>query len=142
MSQTTMVGGTEQPGRPESFSCFICRQRKVKCDRGHPCSNCVKAAEKCSYIAPVRGKRRISKPAKEGLHAKLKRYERLLESHGLDPEVSTNGPPSDRRAVSVADAEMAEDSEPPTKPPAPGVRFEKSKPTLVSQDGSSIDFEG
>ena len=142
MSQTAMAGGSEQPVRPESFSCFICRQRKVKCDRGNPCSNCVKAAEKCSYIAPVRGKRRISKPAKEGLHAKLKRYEQLLESHGLNPEVLINGLSSDRRTVSEADVEMTEDSESSTKTPAPGVRFEKSKPSLVAQNGSSIYFEG
>jgi Fungal Zn(2)-Cys(6) binuclear cluster domain len=137
-----MIVRTEQPGRPESFSCFICRQRKVKCDRENPCSNCLKAAEKCTYIAPVRGKRRITKPAREGLHAKLRRYEQLLESHGLNPQVLVNGPASTQRTVSEADVEITDESETPTKPSAPGIQFEKSKPSLAVEDGASIYFEG
>jgi hypothetical protein len=66
----------------QSFSCLTCRQRKVKCDRRSPCSNCTRADKQCSFVAPVRGRRRRLKPPKEGLHAKLRRYERLLESYG------------------------------------------------------------
>lgn len=69
------------------FSCLTCRQRKVKCDRRDPCSNCVKAARECSFVPPVRGKRRRTKPAKEGLHARVRRYEEMLKSFGakIDP---------------------------------------------------------
>ncbi|KAL2859205.1 hypothetical protein BJX68DRAFT_114140 [Aspergillus pseudodeflectus] len=35
------------PGR----SCFECRRRKIKCDRSHPCSYCVKTRIKCKYPA-------------------------------------------------------------------------------------------
>jgi hypothetical protein len=75
------------------------------------------------------------------LHAKLKRYEQLLESHGLELDV-INGSASDRQTVSEAEVEMVEDPESSTKAPAPAVQFEKTKPGLVSQDGSSIYFEG
>lgn len=141
MPQITM--GTEQPGRPETFSCFICRQRKVKCDRGNPCSNCIKGAEKCSYIAPVRGKRRITKPAKEGLHAKLKRYEQLLESCGVKPpEVSISNRGSDHQRVPEPDVETTKHLGSPAKSLAAGIRFEKTEPSLMIQDGSSTYFEG
>lgn len=78
------------------FSCLICRQRKVKCNRHEPCANCVKAETECTFVAPVRGKRqkkkqtKKEKPVREGLHAKLRRYERMLENYGkaLDPPMS------------------------------------------------------
>jgi hypothetical protein len=142
MPQTAVIGRPGLPGCPESFSCFPCRQRKVKCDRGNPCSNCTKGTQKCSYIAPVRGKRRRTKPAKEGLHAKLKRYEQLLESCGVKPEQPINGQDSDQETASEADVEMVKDSESPIKSPPPGVLFDESKSSLVTQDGSSIYFEG
>lgn len=30
-------------------SCILCRQRKVKCDRRQPCSNCVRAGSNCVH---------------------------------------------------------------------------------------------
>ena len=84
------------------FACLLCRQRKVRCDRQDPCSNCLKAQMQCSFVAPVRGKRE-KKPKKkpkavyEGLHAKLHRYERMLEKHGekLDPPLEQDASDSD-----------------------------------------------
>ena len=29
--------------------CINCRQRKVKCDRGHPCTGCIRFARACTY---------------------------------------------------------------------------------------------
>ncbi|KFA71290.1 hypothetical protein S40288_06697 [Stachybotrys chartarum IBT 40288] len=72
----------------ETFSCLRCRQRKVKCDRRTPCSNCTKAQKECSFLPPVRGKRKRTKPPREGLHAKLRRYEQLLKSYGARLETS------------------------------------------------------
>lgn len=33
-------------------SCLECRRRKLKCDKGQPCSNCTKLARPCVFIAP------------------------------------------------------------------------------------------
>ncbi|XPS91381.1 hypothetical protein M3J09_000799 [Ascochyta lentis] len=33
-------------------SCLECRRRKLKCDKGQPCANCVKASRQCHFIAP------------------------------------------------------------------------------------------
>ena len=90
MSQTTQTFADQSL---RGHSCVICRQRKVKCDRRDPCTNCVKAEKECSFIAPVRGKRRLKKKLpREGLHAKLKRYEQLLQSYGARTEPSDHGP--------------------------------------------------
>ncbi|KAH8810958.1 putative C6 transcription factor [Xylogone sp. PMI_703] len=84
-----MDSNQDRDPRPlRGFSCLLCRQRKVKCDRQEPCSNCLKAQRPCSFVAPVRGKRekKLERTPKttvhEGLHDKLRRYERMLEEHG------------------------------------------------------------
>ncbi|KAF5585011.1 bikaverin cluster-transcription factor [Fusarium subglutinans] len=51
-------------------SCTFCRQRKVKCDRQKPCSNCLRANNDCSY------------PAGRGRAAK--RYTRTLDTRLVD----------------------------------------------------------
>ena len=41
--------------RRPALSCEQCRRRKVRCDRGSPCSTCVQSGNKtCSYAAPPR----------------------------------------------------------------------------------------
>src|SRR5690242_7041064 len=43
------------------LSCYPCRTRKLKCDRSHPCSNCLKREGNdtlgCSYAAPLSRKK-------------------------------------------------------------------------------------
>lgn len=34
-------------------SCLPCRQRKIRCDKLHPCTNCNKFSRQCLYIAPA-----------------------------------------------------------------------------------------
>jgi hypothetical protein len=92
----------QDPRRLREFSCLLCRQRKVKCDRQDPCSNCFKAQTQCSFVAPVRGRhgrkpKTKPKAVHEGLHTKLRRYERMLEKHGekLDPPLEHDTSDSD-----------------------------------------------
>jgi hypothetical protein len=33
-------------------SCLECRRRKLKCDKSHPCGNCMKFSRDCVYLAP------------------------------------------------------------------------------------------
>ncbi|KAI1049175.1 hypothetical protein LB506_004658 [Fusarium annulatum] len=49
-------------------SCTFCRQRKVKCDRQKPCSNCIRANNNCSYPA---GRGRAAKKSTQTLDARL-----------------------------------------------------------------------
>lgn len=42
----------------KSYSCVICYQRKVKCDRQDPCSNCAKSRAECIYRPPPPPRRR------------------------------------------------------------------------------------
>lgn len=35
------------PGGQQEYSCILCKQRKVRCDRLNPCSGCVRAGVSC-----------------------------------------------------------------------------------------------
>ncbi|OCK77075.1 C6 transcription factor [Lepidopterella palustris CBS 459.81] len=123
------------------YSCLTCRQRKVKCDRHTPCSNCVTARKQCSFIPPVRGKRKRTKFPKEGLHAKLRRYEDLLKSYGANIEPSEHGDDSDLEAGSQGDVEVAEDARSESKGEGASIAPEEVKSRFVTKDGSSRYFD-
>ncbi|KAH8819205.1 fungal-specific transcription factor domain-containing protein [Xylogone sp. PMI_703] len=65
-------------------SCILCQQRKVRCDRTKPCSNCVKARAECIHRAPLPPRRRKKKIPETDLPARLKRAEELLRKHGVE----------------------------------------------------------
>ncbi|KFY44980.1 hypothetical protein V494_01233 [Pseudogymnoascus sp. VKM F-4513 (FW-928)] len=142
MSQSSE--GQFKPGEGlKRFSCLTCRQRKVKCDRRNPCSQCVKAATQCSFIAPVRGKRKSTKPPKEGLHSKLKRYEEMLKAYGAKIDLSDDENLSDADVASEPDIEMTEAEGAKSHKNGSGDPFtvDKSKPRLVNKNGSSRYFD-
>ncbi|KAI1453330.1 C6 transcription factor [Annulohypoxylon moriforme] len=125
----------------KGYSCLICRQRKVKCDRRAPCSNCAKAEKQCSFVPPVRGKRKRTKPRKEGIHAKLKRYEDLLKSYGANIEPSEEFDDSDTETASQPDLEIDKSAEIRTKSRSDPFGLEETKPRLITKEGMSSYFE-
>ena len=126
------------------FSCLTCRQRKVKCDRRNPCSNCTRAARQCSYIPPVRGKPKRRITPKEGLHAKLRRYEEMLKAYGAEIELSDNdnNNASDAETLSEPDVQMVfEDAESPKMSDGSPFAFDQTKTKLITKNGSSRYFD-
>jgi Fungal Zn(2)-Cys(6) binuclear cluster domain len=137
--QTLMAEQLASVAGLKPHSCLPCRQRKVKCDRHTPCSNCVKAGKQCSFIPPVRGKRKRTKVPKEGLHAKLRRYEELLRSYGANIEPSETGrDDTDLEAGSQVDVEMAEDTRSENRDEIASIALEER---FVTKDGSSRYFD-
>lgn len=129
---------------PKSFSCLACRQRKVKCDRLHPCSNCIRATRQCSFIPPVRGKRKRRKAPKEGLRAKLRRYEEMLKSYGaeIEPSDDNDNNISDVETImSEADVDMSESVESQDQNRCGPLAFDETKIRLVTKNGSSRYFD-
>lgn len=66
------------------LACALCQQRKVKCDRKYPCSNCNKFRVECIPTqASRRRKRRF--PERELLE-RLRKYEDLLRQNNIQFE--------------------------------------------------------
>lgn len=69
------------------FSCVLCAQRKVKCDkRLSGCNNCSKGRVPCLYKAPPPPRRRKKGVRDVDTATKLRVYEAALRKAGLDPE--------------------------------------------------------
>lgn len=62
------------------LACTSCQQRKVKCDRNFPCSNCVKYRLQCVQATLAQRKRRFSERA---LLERVRKYEGLLRRHKI-----------------------------------------------------------
>ena len=76
--------GKGQRIKTKLISCTSCQQRKVKCDKGQPiCSNCARHRASCVYVEPALPQRKKRKSPEEQLRGRLKRYETLLEIHGI-----------------------------------------------------------
>ncbi|KIV99888.1 uncharacterized protein PV09_08552 [Verruconis gallopava] len=75
-----------QAARPQRvLACILCQQRKIKCNRTFPCSNCTKLGAQCvpATLMPRKRKRRF--PERE-LLARLRHYEELLRQNKIDFE--------------------------------------------------------
>ncbi|VTT56406.1 unnamed protein product [Fusarium fujikuroi] len=76
-------------------SCTFCRQRKVKCDRQKPCSNCIRANNDCSYPA---GRGRAAKKSTQTLDAplvdRLQKLENIIKQLTSQVDATANALPS------------------------------------------------
>ncbi|KAG0648751.1 Aurofusarin cluster transcription factor aurR2 [Hyphodiscus hymeniophilus] len=92
------------PKITRGHSCILCQQRKVKCDRSKPCSNCIKARTECIPSAPTVPRRRRRKFSEQDIAAKLRRYEHLLKKNGIkieddDDDATEDSPQNDNHTM-------------------------------------------
>ncbi|KAF2014532.1 hypothetical protein BU24DRAFT_348913 [Aaosphaeria arxii CBS 175.79] len=75
-----------EPPIQKSFSCVLCSQRKVKCDKAPGgCSNCTKSRVSCVYKTPAPPRRRKKGLRELDTHTRLRIYEDALRKLGVDP---------------------------------------------------------
>ncbi|KAH6886411.1 binuclear zinc transcription factor [Thelonectria olida] len=90
-SSASADGGLLMP-----FSCFECRNRKLKCDRlKEQCTRCAQCGSKCQY--PTSRKKQVitvTRPKVKELEARLKDLEYRLKSNQENPPASSNPSPS------------------------------------------------
>lgn len=92
---------------PKKFSCRLCHQRKVKCDRNDPCGYCSRRQDVCVYEIPPPPKRR--KRAHEGDDGQLRPSSRsndiLPSSSRTDTASSVTAPtPEYTKGNTISDA--------------------------------------
>lgn len=142
MSQSSLAGQPASGGGGiANFSCVACRQRKVRCDRRTPCSHCVKAGRECNFVAPVRGRRKRTRPPREGLHARLRRYEEMLRTYGAKIEPSDDLDDLESEAGSQPDVEMGQNTEPRYQVQEDVVSSGEAKSKLIRKEGTSVYYD-
>lgn len=87
------VERTSKP-RQDIISCQFCRQKKLKCDRQHPCSNCASRGNICRHSSRAPSVDRGRDTNGPTLDAKsiLSRLQRLEELVGVDTARSAQEP--------------------------------------------------
>lgn len=65
------------------LACVLCKQRRVKCSRTFPCTNCVRVGALC--VQSTRGERR-PRFAERELLDRLHQYEELLRQNNVNFE--------------------------------------------------------
>ncbi|KAJ9635644.1 hypothetical protein H2204_005818 [Knufia peltigerae] len=97
----------------------------------------------CNFLAPVRGKRRRTKLPREGLHARLKRYEKILESYGAKlerPEYENDI--DDLETTTRSDSQGVEAIQPPSQERRGVGGLDESRPLLITNEGESRYLDG
>ncbi|ETS61298.1 fungal specific transcription factor domain-containing protein [Moesziomyces aphidis] len=85
-SRTTSEAQPQVPDaeRAQLLSCRECQKRKTKCDKQIPCSSCTLRGIICQPVAVDPTRPRKKRFAEAELLARLRRYEALLSSAGID----------------------------------------------------------
>ena len=80
-------------------ACLECRRRKLKCNKSHPCTNCVKSSRDCVFLAPALDQ--ASQLKLTEIKEKVGSIERLLEKDvAKSSRGGTGSPPtSQERAL-------------------------------------------
>jgi hypothetical protein len=98
------------PGKKASteYSCVVCVQRKVRCDKAKPCQNCLRAGIACEVAPPPPPRRRKRKLDERELVRRLAKYEELMDRNGVEYRSAENDLESFKGPVNtVATASVA-----------------------------------
>ena len=124
-------------------ACLLCAQRKVKCDKLSPCSNCKKSSSACEYREHARPNRRSKRMIPEDdLHWRLDRAERLLKTHRIhyesDQEPHSDDQPTSPRSTANRVGEIRASPAPSHRP-----RYESDQETrqLITEGYNSRFIE-
>ncbi|MCJ1477045.1 hypothetical protein MMC13_005716 [Lambiella insularis] len=133
------AAGTSAPRPAKTHSCVLCSQRKVKCNKLDPCSNCSRVRVPCVYRAPAPPRRRRKQTTEGALLSRLQRAEELLNSYGA----RINGSEQDRpESVTSGDSPAAVHTPSDVESKMQQTRLSNSeKGRLIVKDGNSRYFE-
>ncbi|KIW16612.1 hypothetical protein PV08_03800 [Exophiala spinifera] len=86
MSSSVAPTTARQPSA--THACARCSERKVKCDRKHPCTACLRFGFDCVYRPLGPRKTRKQSTPHSNLIKRLERYEFLLQEHGINADTN------------------------------------------------------
>ncbi|CAL3966906.1 unnamed protein product [Diplocarpon coronariae] len=119
------------------LSCGPCRNRKLKCNRSHPCENCIRRgdASACSYAAPGTRKRNQSQGSvtPDDMQNRIDRLEGLVLSLMTNGAQSA-GPTAAAAAISRSQSDSAGSSTYPTEP-------EREDEDVIKEEDEDNDSE-
>lgn len=106
-------GSTSSPApqgaKPQRvLACLSCQQRKVKCNRRFPCTNCVKNRTQCIQATLATRKRRRKYP-ENVLMERLRKYEDILRQNDIEFDALPKEPSEQTRPNDVRGDDESDD---------------------------------
>ncbi|CAG7949172.1 unnamed protein product [Penicillium olsonii] len=89
VQKSSSEGKNDPQYRLGARSCLACHRRKVRCDRGVPCTNCAKCDFTCVYPTKDKDRDEQRSPTLQRISDRLGRLETLL-SHLVEPRASVS----------------------------------------------------
>ncbi|KAL5117156.1 hypothetical protein ACEQ8H_004981 [Pleosporales sp. CAS-2024a] len=122
---------------PNLRSCVTCRRRKVKCDKKHPCSHCLRAKIECIFPGPGRAPRKSRKLPDAELLERLRRLEGVVSSLNAQVEEHEHEAAERERGGSLGDGSCptANSNTSPNAPPEAIVATDDSVEGLENRFG-------
>lgn len=78
LASVSTITGLSGKRRKTERSCLLCHERKIRCDKKTPCSNCVRGDILCCYPGTERPSRRPPKSTVAEVAARVTRLERTI----------------------------------------------------------------
>ncbi|KAI5926670.1 fungal-specific transcription factor domain-containing protein [Camillea tinctor] len=135
------VAGTSSPTPyPHIRSCTLCRQRKVKCDRQRPCSNCSRTGSDCVYPpGPGRAAKKPRKTLDTQLLGRLSKLEGIIkrlqtQTESQVPNISHERPGTATHAEPAVSLAGGSSQPQPLQEPEPSI-------TIPQEPGVSLTPE-
>ncbi len=109
-SEPMRASGRSQQQR--ILACVLCSQRKVKCDRQLPCSNCVKFRAVCvpAILTPRQKRRRLTDRNPELLD-RIRTYEDLLRRNNISFDPMRGPTARDNESLHEDDADDSDEAD-------------------------------
>lgn len=79
--------------RRPALSCISCRRRKIKCDRGHPCGQCVAIKGHCAFRQLDDGSEAVRTPNRSSDESVVRGFQRATEVENVSEETTTSTSP-------------------------------------------------
>ncbi|KAJ6189976.1 fungal-specific transcription factor domain-containing protein [Penicillium mononematosum] len=94
----------------KSLSCVYCRQKKIRCNRHDPCSNCIKANAECTFPRPARNAQKKRHTQTSELTARMRRLEQAIFDLGENIRLRDKTPASSAGSYSHPVRERSTDT--------------------------------
>ncbi|KAL2398485.1 Aurofusarin cluster transcription factor aurR2 [Exophiala dermatitidis] len=104
MSSSATPSATRQPA--PTHACVRCSERKVKCDKKHPCTACLRFDFECVYRPLGPRKTRKQSTPNRVLIQRLRRYESMLQGQRVDAGAN-DGTPTARGEHALEDGSQS-----------------------------------
>lgn len=76
----------------KSLSCIYCRQKKIRCSRQYPCSNCIKGNVECTFPRPARNLQQKRHSQTPELTERMRRLEQAIFDLSENLRLRDNSP--------------------------------------------------